>query len=205
MTALLAVSVVATIVVWSAGSSAKPLRVVRGVIGSEQRDFLGDPRVKAAFAERGLDVRVDAVGDRQIATMVGRAKYDFAFGAETPELQKSLTSHHITTSSTPFFSPLAVATFTDVAQLLEHSGLAHDQGGWWTLDMKGFLDLVARHVRWNELPGNTTPATTKYALITSADVTTSNSGAMYASIASYVANEDRVLRVPRTSMTSSTG
>ena len=48
-------------------------------------------------------------------------------------------------------------------------------------------------MRWNELPGNTAYASTNFVGITSTDVTTSNSAEMYASIASYVSNENRVL------------
>ena len=103
----------------------------------------------------------------------------------------------LATSSVPFFTPLVVATFTNIAQVLERAGVAHDHGGWWTLDMKGFLDLAARHVRWNELPGNTAYPSTNLVGITSTDVTTSNSAEMYASIASYVSNQDRVLGSPR--------
>ena len=129
--ALLAVSVVSTIIVWTQGSPKKPLQVVRGVIGSEDKEFFGDPRVRA--------------------------------------------------------------TFTDIAQLLEQAGVAHDHGGWWTLDMKGFLDLVARHVRWNQLAGDTPYSATNVVRITSTDVTTESSAEAYASIASYVANQDHVL------------
>lgn len=196
VTALLAVSVVSTVVIWTAGSSKKPLQIVRGVIGSENKDFFADPRVKAAFAERGLDVRVDTAGDRQITTTVDRSKDDFAFGSGSPAGQQILTANHITTKYAPFFTPMAVATFTDVAQVLGRAGVAHDHGGWWTLDMKGFLDLVGRHVRWNQLPGNTAYPSTKLVLITSPDATPSNSAALYASIASYVANQDRVLASP---------
>ena len=78
----------------------------------------------------------------------------------------------------------------------ERQGIAHDRGGYWTLDMKGFLDLVSRGVRWNQLPGNSTYPSTKQVLITSTDVTTSNSAAMYASILSYVANGNSVVENP---------
>src|SRR5262249_52420599 len=50
--------------------------------------------------------------------------------------------------------------------------------------------------RWNQLPGNTTYPVSKFVLITSTDVTTSNSAAMYASIASYAANGNGVLTNP---------
>ena len=48
-------------------------------------------------------------------------------------------------------------------------------------------------MRWNQLPGNTAYPSTNLVVITSTDVTTSNSAAMYASIASYVSNHNRVL------------
>jgi hypothetical protein len=191
---LLAVSVVSTVAVWTEGSSKKPLPVVRGAVGADDADFFGDPRVKAAFTERGLDVQVDPVGNRKLAPAVERSKYDFAFGAGAPAVESILSSRHTTTSSVPYFTPTVVATFTDIAQVLEQAGVAHDHGGWWTLDMKAFLDLTARHVRWNELPGNTAYPSTKFVGITSTDNTTSNSAEMYASIASYVLNQNRVLQ-----------
>ena len=156
VTVLLAVSVVSTVVVWTEGSSKKPLQVVRGVIGAENADFFGDPRVKAAFAERGLDLRISTVGEtaRSRRRSSGRSTTSRS-ALERRTVQPILISRHITTSSVPFFTPLVVATFTDIAQVLERAGVARDHGGWWTLDMKAFLDLVARHVRWNELPGNT--------------------------------------------------
>ena len=181
---------------WTEGTSKKPLQIVRGVIGPEQNGFFADPGVKAAFAKRGLDVRVETASSRHLATAVDRSKHDFAFGAATPALQQIRSARHVTTTYTPFFSPMAVATFADTAQVLERAGVAQDHGGWWTLDMKGFLDLVARHVRWNQLPGNTAYPATTLVLITSTDVTTSNSAAMYASIVSYVANGDTVLGSP---------
>ena len=91
---------------------------------------------------------------------------------------------------------MVVATFTPIAQLLAKAGVAHDRGGSWTLDVKGFLHLVKNNTRWGSLPGNTTYPSTKYIFITSTDVATSNSAAMYASIASYVANNNSPVDSP---------
>jgi hypothetical protein len=186
--ALLAIAVIATIVVAASGSSDKKLQIVRGAIGSEKKPFFDDPRVKAAFAKHGLDVQTDPAGSRAIATSFDLSKYDFAFPAGAPAAQKIRTDRRITASYVPFFTPMAVATFAPIVQLLAKAGVAHDRGGWWTLDVKGFLDLVKRNTRWNDLPGNTTYASTKFMFISSTDIATSNSAAMYASIASYVAN-----------------
>ena len=191
--ALLAVSVVATIIAWTAGSPNKPLQVVRGVIGSDDKEFFSDPRVRAAFATRGLELKLTTVVNAQIAATAHRSKSDFAFGAGIPDVQPIVSARSAKTRFVPFFTPMAVATSTDIAQVLERAGVAHDHGGWWTLDMKGFLDLVARHVRWNQLAGDAAYSAANVVRITSTDVTTESSAEAYASIASYVANQDRVL------------
>jgi hypothetical protein len=197
--AVLAVVVIAVIVVAAGGGgddSSKSLTVVRGIIGSEKKPFFDDARVKAAFASAGYDVQVDTAGSRAIANTVDLDKYDFAFPAGTPAAVKIRTDRKLTTSYVPFYTPMAIATFTPIAKLLEGAGVAQEQGGYWTLDMEGFLRLVGNQARWNQLPGNTTYSVSKYVLITSTDVTTSNSAAMYASIASYVANGNGVLTNP---------
>jgi hypothetical protein len=198
--AVLAVVVVVTIIVAVAGggggSKHKALKTVRGAIGSEKKAFFDDPRVKKAFADHGFDVQVDTAGSRAIATTLDLSKYDFAFPAGTPAAQKIKTDHKVNTSYVPFVTPMAIATFNDIAHLLEKAGVAHDKGGYWTLDTKAYLDLVKRNVRWTELPGNTTYPATKFVLITSTDISTSNSAAMYAAIASYVANGNNVLSNP---------
>jgi hypothetical protein len=197
--AVLAIAVIATIAVGvggGGGDETRHLTVVRGVIGSEKKPFFSDPRVQAAFAKAGLDVQVDTAGSRSIANTVDLSKYDFAFPAGTPAALKIRNDRKITTSYVPFFTPMAVATFRPIAKLLEQAGVAQDHQGWWTLDMSGFLRLVDQQTRWNQLPGNTAYPVSKYMLITSTDVTTSNSAAMYASIASYVANGNQVLGNP---------
>src|SRR5262249_45054261 len=55
------------------------------------------------------------------------------------------------------------------------------------------LTLVQDGTRWTDLPGNTTYPAGKKILVTSTDIRTSNSAAMYLSIASYVANQDGVV------------
>jgi hypothetical protein len=199
--AVLAVVVIAVVVVavsggGGGGNSPRHLTLVRGVIGSEKKPFFADARVKAAFAKQGLDVEVDTAGSRSISTTVDLSKYDFAFPAGTPQALKIRADRKITNSYVPFFTPMAIATFTPIAQLLEKAGIAQDHGGWWSLDMNGFLDLVGKRTRWNQLPGNTTYPVSKFVLITSTDVATSNSAAMYASIASYAANGNQVLGSP---------
>jgi hypothetical protein len=169
------------------------LKVVHGVISSEKKAYFDDDDVKRAFWKAGLDVRVDTAGSRAIATTVDLEKYDFAFPAGTPGALKIQKEEQVTTSYVPFFSPMAIATFTRIADLLEKAGVAHKTTAGWTFDVKAFLNLTKKNTRWNELPGNTSYAVGKNILITSTDIATSNSAAMYAAIASYVANDGNVI------------
>jgi hypothetical protein len=193
LAAALLVLVIVVVVVSNSGGGSKSLVVVRGVIGSEKKPFFDDPRVKAAFRKAGFDVQVDTAGSRQIATTVDLSKYDFAFPAGTSQAQKIKADRKAATIYVPFSTPMTIATFEPIAKILAGAGVAKDEGGWWSFDMAKFLDLVAKDTRWKDIPGNTDYPANKQVLITSTDVTTSNSAAMYAAIASYLANGNNVV------------
>jgi hypothetical protein len=188
------VAIVASVRERVAAERPPPLTVVRGVIGSEKQPFFGDPEVAAAFARHGLEVRVDVAGSREIATRVDLDRYDFAFPAGIPAAERIRRQRKVTAFYQPFHTPMAVATFRPIAELLRRAGLASPlAGGYWRFDMRRYLDLVGRQTRWNELPGNRTYPANKSVLLASTDVRTSNSAAMYLAIASYVRNGDRVV------------
>ena len=196
---VLAVGVLAAIVISYAQTHSTPgtrLVVVRGVIGSEKQPFFQDPAVIAEFQSRGYDVQVDTAGSRQIATTVDLSKYDFAFPAGQPAALKIQQDHHARATYVPFYSPMAIATFTVIGDLLKNANAASSNGGVYTLDVNAFLKLVQANKRWTEIPGNTTYPAGKSILITSTDPTKSNSAAMYIAIASYVANQFNVVQNP---------
>jgi hypothetical protein len=198
LAALLAIGVIAAIgysvLPRLTGGAPQAVRVVHGVIGSEKQPFFSDPAVIAEFRKNALDVRVDTAGSREIATTVDLSKYDFAFPSGVPAADKIRRDHKAKATYSPFYTPMAVATFQPIVKLLEGAGVVHDAGGWFALDMKGYMDLVAKNTRWSDLPNNTAYQTQKSVLITSTDVRTSNSAAMYLSIASYVVNGDNVVQ-----------
>jgi hypothetical protein len=195
LAAVLAVGVVAAVVYSVAGRFQSPApTVVRGVIGSEKQDFFRDRDVQAVFRRNGLDVQVDTAGSREMATSVDLGRYDFAFPAGVPAAQKIKADHHAAATYEPFFTPLAVATFRPIVDLLVTNHVAHDDGQAQVLDMHAYLALVARNARWTDLAGNTAYPAGKSILITSTDVRKSNSAAMYLAIASYVTNGDNVVQ-----------
>ncbi|GAA4575282.1 hypothetical protein [Planotetraspora kaengkrachanensis] len=176
------------------GGGTKDLATVRGVIGSEKKPFFDDPQVKAAFAKHGLRVEVDAAGSRQIATSVDLGKYDFAFPSSVPAAEKIKQDRKASRTFSPFYSPMAIATFEPIVDVLTKAGVVSDSGsGYQVLDVQKYLDLVAKGTRWDALPGNTAYPARKRVLLTTTDVRTSNSAAMYLAITSYVANGDDVV------------
>jgi hypothetical protein len=197
LAAVLALGVVAAIVISVTGRNKSgangPATKVTGVIGSEKQPFFIDPDVQKAFRAQGLDVRVDTAGSRQIASQ-DLSKYDFAFPAGEPAAVKIKKDHRTNTSYQPFFTPMVVASFKPIAELLVANGVAKNQGTYYTIDLAAYEALVAQNKRWSDLPNNTVYPTTKSILITSTDVRTSNSAAMYLAIASYVANKNNIVQ-----------
>ncbi len=173
--------------------AAHRVTTVRGVIGSEKEAFFADPAVRKILARDGLRVEVDSAGSRQIATSVDLARYDFAFPSSSPAADRIQQEHHISAKYAPFSSPIAIATFQPIADLLAKAGVAK-HGAVWTFDMGRYLGLVGGHVRWDQLPDNTAYPVRKDILVSTTDPRSSNSAAMYLAIAAYVANGDAVVQ-----------
>lgn len=194
---VLAVGVLAAIVIsftQSRSSNSTRLVTVHGVIGSEKLPYFQDSEVIAEFHARGYDVQVDTAGSRSIATTVDLSKYDFAFPAGEPAGIKIQQDHHARATYVPFFTPMAIASFKTIAELLKAAGVVTTVNGADMFDVKAFLGLVAQNKRWTDIPNNTAYPAGKSILITSTDPTTSNSAAMYLSIASYVANGNNIVQ-----------
>ncbi|GAA2417325.1 hypothetical protein GCM10010191_29870 [Actinomadura vinacea] len=194
--ALTAVGVAATaVVVYVSGQEDAPakLTVVRGVVGSEKQTFFNDPQVRDALARQGVEVKVEPAGSRQLATSVDLDKYDFAFPSSAPAADRIQRQRGINAEYTPFSSPMAIATFQPIADLLAKEGVAK-RGATWTFDVGRYLELVSNRTRWDELEGNTAYKVRKNILVSTTDPRTSNSAAMYLAITGYVANGDSVVQ-----------
>ena len=184
---VLLVGVVTAVVLGQGGDQAQ-LQTVRGVIGSEKLAFFADQRVKDVFAKHGLKVEVDPAGSRQIATATDLDPYDFAFPSSAPAAEKIQRDRKAARTYAPFSSPMVVATFDPIADLLTKAGVVRDGPGYRTFDVQAYLGLVAQGTRWDQLPGNTSYPARKNLLVTTTDPRDSNSAAMYLAITSFVAN-----------------
>ncbi|HWS44774.1 MAG TPA: hypothetical protein VN636_02860 [Acidimicrobiia bacterium] len=175
--ATLAALVGATIVAALRGRS-RPLRVVRGVVEPDDVALFRDRATVAAFARRGLDVRVDATSGETMAT-ADLSAYDFALPADTSVAAEVQHDHHVTTTYVPFSTPVVITASAPDARLLAAGGIARrTAGGDWTFDMRRALQ-----------PAGGAP------VVRSLDLT-SSSAVLYLALAAYVANGDAVMAGP---------
>ncbi|MFC9894750.1 three-helix bundle dimerization domain-containing protein [Nocardia sp. NPDC127579] len=170
--------------------------VVRGVVGSEKLAYFEDARVVEALARHGLRVEAQPAGSRQIAQSVDLSAFDFAFPSSSPAAERIQRARNINTKYTPFSSPMAIATFQPIADLLTEARVLRP-GPVPTFDMARYLELVNTNTEWAHLANNTTYPVRKNILVSTTDPRTSNSAAMYAAIASFVANDRAVVQDER--------
>jgi len=164
------------------------------VIGSEKEDFFRDPRVIEALSARRLTVSVEKAGSRQIATLPNLERYDFAFPAGLPAAEKIGRERRALASYTPFFTPMVIASWQSIAQVLVANNLARQAEGHYFLNMKKLIELMNAGQRWRDLADNPDYAVSKNILISSTDARKSNSAAMYLALFSFVANGEEVVR-----------
>jgi hypothetical protein len=164
-----------------------------GVIGSEKKAFFEDARVKEALAANGLDVKVETAGSRDIANIdLKKEGYDFAFPSSAPAAEKISDAVKPRAIYSPFYSPMAIASYKPVMELLAKNGVAsQNAAGVWHVNMGAYLKLVTDGRKWKELDGAATLYNSpRSVLISSTDIRKSNSAAMYLSLASYGLNND---------------
>lgn len=174
-------------------ATARGVTTIRGVVGSEKTAFFEDPRVAEVLARHGVQVAVDPAGSRQIATTVDLKKYDFAFPSSATAAERIQRQSGVSGKYTPFSSPLTIATFKPIVELLTAAGIV-TPGAPPTFNMEKFLALAERGVQWDQLEGNTVYPVRKNVLVSTTDPRTSSSAAMYLAVAAYVANDNTIVR-----------
>ncbi|WP_131769860.1 hypothetical protein [Candidatus Protofrankia californiensis] len=191
---LLTLGVIAAIIIpWTRSAPNENKTTVRALVSSEKQSFFADPDVVTALDRAGYRLEITSAGSREIATTRELSGFDLAFPADGPQAERIRRDRKISTSYVPFFTPMAIATFSPIATLLTTAGVSTRYGDHYLFDMRRYLDLVAKDTRWSQLPGNNLYQTDKSILISSTDVRTSNSAALYLAIASYVSNGGNVV------------
>ncbi len=174
------------------------LQDINGVISSEKEEFFRDPQTIAALAKAPwyLKVTVEKAGSREIATLDNLAKkYDFAFPAGVSAAEKIKRNQAVKKSVQPFFTPMAIASWKPIAEVLMANGIVKKRGDtYYLVDMPKLFDLIIQEKRWTDLKGSELYPANKSILVATSDVRTSNSAAMYLALASYLLNNNTLVQ-----------
>jgi hypothetical protein len=168
---------------------------VRGLIGSEKESFFADPRVVEALARQGISVTVEKAGSRAIAGRYDATKYDFGFPSGAPAATQLRHSAKAANVFDPFYTPMVLASWRPIAEILVANQIVEKQGDiYYVVDLPGLMALIDKGTRWRDLKASQAFATGKAVLVSSTDVRTSNSAAMYLALASYLANGQQIVQ-----------
>jgi hypothetical protein len=182
----------------AAVEQAQTLHEIKGVIGSEKEEFFRDPQTIAALAKApwNLKVTVEKSGSREIATTANlAANYDFVFPAGASAAEKIKRDQKIKKSVQPFFTPMVIASWKPIAEILITNNIVKKRGdAYYIIDMTALFNLIINEKRWTDLKGSEQYPANKSILVTTTDVRTSNSAAMYLALASYILNNNAIVQ-----------
>jgi hypothetical protein len=167
------------------------LQRIHGLVSVDTEAFFLDERVRQALAEKGIEVQVQRVGSRDMAAKVQPGQMpDFFLTSGVVsgnQIADAARKAQITvSSSSPFFSPLVIASWRPVVDTLTAHGLARGLGErTYGLDMAPFTQLMLERKRWNELKGSQSYPVARSVLVSTTDLRRSNSAAMYLALTSH--------------------
>jgi hypothetical protein len=170
---------------------------VSGVSGSEKLPFFRDERTIEALSKspHNLTPDVEKAGSRQIATSYNLKEYDFAFPAGIPAAEKIKQENHVNKSYQPFFTPMVVASWKPIAEILIANDVVTIRDGiYYIVNLEKLFDLIVQKKRWTDLEKSELYPANKSVLITTTDIRKSNSAAMYLALASYVFNGNAIVQ-----------
>ena len=167
------------------------------LIGSEKEGFFQDPRTIKILQENGLPVQYEKQGSREMALRADLNKYDCAFPSGVPSAMAIKASSKVKDIYPVFFTPLVIASWTDLVKPLTSAGIVKKSGStYYVSNMSKLLTMVDQGKRWKDLPDNEKFSVSRSIYLSSTDPAKSNSGQMYVALASYVANADKVVSSP---------
>ncbi len=171
--------------------------VIKGVVTSEKENFFKDERVKAAFAKNGYDVETNRMTSDKIVAAKNEAELngfsDFVFPSSVPVSEKVKSTFKSSQAYNVFYSPMVVATWSPIFNILKDNSLVKKVGGYDAFDMEKYLELVQKGTRWKELNKSEEYPVNKLVLVSSSDARYSGSAKMYVSLTSYILNGNNVV------------
>lgn len=172
---------------------ARQVITVRGLIGSEKKAFFQSPEVIEALKQHQIVVEAEKRGSRKIALSPDLKNYDFAFPSGLPAAEKIKRQINTSTTYDVFYTPMVIASWKPISQILASNGLSQTKNGVHILNMASFLKTATSDKKWRDLKGKEAYPVSRSVLLQSTDVRTSNSAAMYLSLSSYIINGEEVV------------
>lgn len=176
-------------------ASAEPLK---GLIAVDVEAFFKDERVTQVLGKAKLPVQVARVGSRDMAGKIGAADQpDFfiASGVVAANMiaDAARKAGRTATQTSPFHTPLVVASWEPVARILAANGMAKAQAPRvYSLDMEKLTQAMLAKQRWRDLKSSGDYAVSRSVLVSTTDIRRSNSAAMYLALTSAALNGDVV-------------
>lgn len=168
-------------------ASAEPLK---GLIAVDAEPFFKDERVQKLLAAHKLPVQVARVGSRDMASKVsasGGPDFFFSSGvvAANMILDAARKAKINATQSSPFHTPLVVASWEPIAKILVANQIAKpNAAGYYELDMAALTKAMLAKQRWKDLKGSAAYDVARSVLVSTTDIRRSNSAAMYLALTS---------------------
>ena len=167
-----------------------------GIIALDVEPFFADERVRKVLAEQRLPVKVTRVGSREMAgKVVPGSLPDFFFPsgvvAANQIVDAARKANLPMTQSSPFHTPMVIASWTPIARILVANGMAKALGDRiYGVDMIKLTRTMLDRKRWKDLQGASAYDVSRGVLVSTTDVRRSNSAAMYLALTSYAAHGD---------------
>jgi len=169
-----------------------------GVVSLDVEPFFKDERVRKILADNRLPVNVTRVGSREMAAKVVPGQMpDFLFpsgvvaGNQIGDAARKAGISVV--QSSPFHTPLVIASWTPIANILVANGMAKPLGERiYGVDMAQLTAAMLAKKRWKDLKGSQAYDVSRSVLVSTTDVRRSNSAAMYLALTSYAVQGDVV-------------
>ena len=169
-----------------------------GVIALDVEPFFKDERVRKILADNRLPVAVTRVGSRDMAAkVVPGAMPDFLFPsgvvAANQVSDAARKAGIAVAQSSPFYSPMVIASWTPIANILVANGMAKPLGDRiYGVDMAQLTAAMLAKKKWKDLKDAKAYDVGRSVLVSTTDVRRSNSAAMYLALSSYAVQGDVV-------------
>lgn len=174
-------------------SSAEPLT---GLITVDVEPYFRDERVRRILDQQRLPVQLTRANDRAMAQQVGAGKTpEFFFTSGTlaaRQVTDTLRDAQVDAStSSPFYTPVVVASWKPIADILIANGIAQPLGETsYGLDMGRLVQVMLSGKRWKDLQSAGAYDMSRSVLVSTADLRHSHSAALYLALSSQALHGD---------------